>query len=48
MTNLEGKRIFILVAGSDKLNAGLESVLNSHFKNLSIYTATDGADAVFN
>lgn len=47
MANLEGKRIFLIATGSDKLNAVLEGVLNTHFKSLNVYTAADGMDAQF-
>ncbi|MEK6775187.1 MAG: cyclic nucleotide-binding domain-containing protein [Bdellovibrionota bacterium] len=47
MATLENKKIFLIATGSDKLNAALEGILGANFKNLSIYTASDGIDAQF-
>ncbi len=47
MNTLEGKRVFLLATGDDKLNARIEGVIGANFKNISVYTATDGLDAQF-
>lgn len=47
MGNLESKKIFLIATGHQLQNQLLERSLQTHFTNVSVFSAVDGVDAQF-
>jgi DNA-binding NarL/FixJ family response regulator len=47
MAGLETKKIFLVVTSSPGLNAQLEGTIKAHVQNATVFTATDGLEALF-
>ncbi len=47
MAELENKKIFLIASGNAEDVAKIEASINSHFQSTTIFTATDGTEALF-
>jgi len=47
MADLENKRIFLVATGDPGANLKLENLIKSHVKNSTVFSALDGAEALF-
>src|SRR5437868_10757184 len=47
MAELENKRVFLVATSSPELNTQLEESIKNHVQNATVFTAIDGAEALF-
>ncbi|AHZ83447.1 cyclic nucleotide-binding domain-containing protein [Bdellovibrio bacteriovorus] len=47
MADLESKRIFLIASAKPEEAEKIESTLNRHIQNATVFTATDGSEALF-
>jgi len=46
MADLENKRIFLVATANTELNSDLEGVIKAHVRDATVFTATDGIEAL--
>ena len=46
MAELENKRIFLVATSNPELNTQLEDAIKNHVLNATVFTATDGVEAL--
>ncbi|MEK2646979.1 cyclic nucleotide-binding domain-containing protein [Bdellovibrio sp. BCCA] len=47
MSDLENKKVFLIASSTPKEIEALENLIKNHFQNATIFTATDGIEALF-